>query len=60
MRELVEKNSSPIERLLFYPDLDSIENVWNLVKYYIQNKYLDISQGRKRTRDEIRHIVAEA
>ena len=60
MRELNGRNVTPIERPPYSPDLNPIENVWNLMKNYIQFKYPDLGEGRQRSQDELRDIVKES
>ena len=42
------------------PDLNPIENVWSMMKYYIQERYPEFEQTRQRNREEVRSIVLEA
>ncbi|KAI1000433.1 hypothetical protein K3495_g7761 [Podosphaera aphanis] len=42
------------------PDLNPIENVWSMMKYYIQERYPELEQRRQRNREEVRSIVLEA
>ncbi|KAI0993050.1 hypothetical protein K3495_g15134 [Podosphaera aphanis] len=42
------------------PDINPIENVWNMMKYYIQERYPEFEQRRQRNREEVRSIVLEA
>ncbi|KAI1001156.1 hypothetical protein K3495_g7043 [Podosphaera aphanis] len=42
------------------PDLNPIENVWSMMKYYIQEWYPEFDQTRQRNREEVRSIVLEA
>ena len=42
------------------PDLNPIENVWSMMKYYIQERYSEFEQTRQRNREEVRSIVLEA
>ncbi|KAI0992976.1 hypothetical protein K3495_g15208, partial [Podosphaera aphanis] len=42
------------------PDLNLIENVWSMIKYYIQERYPEFERMRQRNRAEIRPIVLEA
>ncbi|KAI0993934.1 hypothetical protein K3495_g14250 [Podosphaera aphanis] len=42
------------------PDLNPIENVWSMMKYYIQERYPEFERMRQRNRAEIRPIVLEA
>lgn len=44
----------------YSPDLNPIEQVWNMTKNYIQVKYPELSGGRQRSRNELRQIVKEA
>ena len=60
MREFNERNVTPIEWPPYSPDLNPIENVWNLMKNYIQFKYPDLGEGRQRSQDELRDIVKES
>ncbi|KAI0994195.1 hypothetical protein K3495_g13987 [Podosphaera aphanis] len=41
-------------------DLNPIENVWSMMKYYIQERYTEFERMRQRKRAEIRPIVLEA
>ena len=58
--ELRERGISTIEWPPCSPDLNPIESVWNKMKYFIQDKYLDLGEGRQRSSREIREIVDEA
>ncbi|KAI0996623.1 hypothetical protein K3495_g11560 [Podosphaera aphanis] len=60
MRELSERKITPIEWLPYSPDLNSIENVWNMMKNYIQFKYPDLGEERQRSQNELRDIVKES
>lgn len=60
IRELNERNISPVEWPPFSPDLNPIENVWKLMKDFVQNKYPDLGQGKQRSEEEIRRIIKEA
>ncbi|KAI1006439.1 hypothetical protein K3495_g1786 [Podosphaera aphanis] len=60
MRELSERKITPIEWPPYSPDLKPIENVWNMMKNYIQFKYPDLGEGRQRSQDELRDIVKES
>ena len=63
MRELNERNVTPIEWPPYSPDSpdrNPIENVWNLMKNYIQFKYPDWGEGRQRSQDELGDIVKES
>ncbi|KAI0996257.1 hypothetical protein K3495_g11922 [Podosphaera aphanis] len=60
MRELNETKITPIEWPSYSPDLNPIENVWNMMKSYIQFKYPDLGEGRQRSQDELRDIVKES
>ncbi|KAI0994489.1 hypothetical protein K3495_g13693 [Podosphaera aphanis] len=42
------------------PDLNPIENVWSMMKYYIEERYPELERTRQRNRAEIRPIVLEA
>ncbi|KAI0994828.1 hypothetical protein K3495_g13354 [Podosphaera aphanis] len=42
------------------PDINPIENVWSMMKYYIQERYPELEQRRQRNRKEVRSIVLEA
>ncbi|KAI1001794.1 hypothetical protein K3495_g6409 [Podosphaera aphanis] len=41
-------------------DLNPIENVCSMMKYYIQERYPEFEQRRQRNREEVRSIVLEA
>ena len=41
------------------PDLNPIENLWSMMKYYIQERYPEFEQKRQRNREEVRSIVLE-
>ena len=43
-----------------FPDLKPIENVWSMMKYYIQEQYPEFEQRRHRNREEVHSIVLEA
>ena len=58
--ELRERGISTIEWPPCSPDLNPIESVWNKMKCFIQDKYPDLGEGRKRSSHEIREIVEEA
>ena len=60
LQEFGERGISPIEWPPYSPDLNPIENVWNLMKNYIQAKYPDLGGGRQRSQDQLREIVKEA
>ena len=60
LRELSERQITPIEWLPYSPDLNPIENVWNMMKDYIQFTYPDLGEGRQRSQDELRDIVKES
>lgn len=47
-------------RPAYSPNLNFIENVWTMMKYYIQEQQLDFEQRRQRKRAKIRPIVLEA
>ncbi|KAI0991639.1 hypothetical protein K3495_g16548 [Podosphaera aphanis] len=59
-RELSERKITPIEWPPYSSDLNPIENVWNMIKNYIQFKYPDLGEGRQRSQDEVRDIVKES
>ncbi|KAI0993935.1 hypothetical protein K3495_g14248 [Podosphaera aphanis] len=59
-RELSERNIVPLEWPPFSPDLNLIENVWDMMKNYIQYKYPDMIERGRRTEEETRLIVREA
>ncbi|KAI0994693.1 hypothetical protein K3495_g13488 [Podosphaera aphanis] len=42
------------------PDSNPIENVWSMMKYYLQERYPEFEQRRQRNREEVRSIVLEA
>ena len=44
----------------YSPDLNPIENVWSMMKYYIQERYPEFERTRQRNRAEIRPIELEA
>ena len=44
----------------FSPDLNPIENIWGMMKTYIQDRYGDVLDGRQRRREQVRPIVLEA
>ena len=58
--ELRARGISTIEWPPCSPDLNPIESVWNQIKYFIQDKYPDLGEGRQRSSREIREIVEEA
>ncbi|KAI1000535.1 hypothetical protein K3495_g7657 [Podosphaera aphanis] len=60
MRELSERQITPIEWPPYSLDLNPIENVWNMMKNYIQFKYPDLGEGRQRSQDELRDMVKES
>ena len=60
LRELSERQITLIEWPPYSPDLNPIENVWNMMKNYIQFKYPDLGEGRQRSQDELRDIVKES
>ena len=60
LREPSERKISPIEWPPCSPDLNPIENVWKMMKNYIQFKYPDLGEGRQRSQDELRDIVKES
>ncbi|KAI0994835.1 hypothetical protein K3495_g13347 [Podosphaera aphanis] len=60
MRELSKRKITPIEWPPYSPDPNPIENVWNMMKNYIQFKYLDLGEERQRSQDELRDIVKES
>ncbi|KAI0997312.1 hypothetical protein K3495_g10874 [Podosphaera aphanis] len=60
MRELSERKICPIEWPPYSPDLNPIENVWNMMKSYLQFKYPDLGEGRQQSQDELRDIVKES
>ncbi|KAI1005100.1 hypothetical protein K3495_g3115 [Podosphaera aphanis] len=60
MRELSERKTTLIEWPPYSLDPNPIENVWNLIKNYIQFKYPDLGEGRQRSQDELRDIVKES
>ncbi|KAI0994126.1 hypothetical protein K3495_g14057 [Podosphaera aphanis] len=41
------------------PDLNPIENVWSMMKYYIQEWYPEFEQRRQQNKEEVRSIVIE-
>ncbi|KAI1007403.1 hypothetical protein K3495_g806 [Podosphaera aphanis] len=60
-REYLEANGVvPMAWLLFSPDLNPIENVWILIKTYIQDHHGDSISTRQRSRAQVRLIVLEA
>ncbi|KAI0998219.1 hypothetical protein K3495_g9975 [Podosphaera aphanis] len=60
LRELSERQITPIEWPPYSPDFNPIENVWNMMENYIQFKYPDLGEGRQRSQDELRDIVKES
>ena len=58
--ELRARGISTIEWPPSSPDLNPIESVWNQMKYFIKDKYLDLGEGRQRSSLEIRVTVEEA
>ena len=58
--ELRARGISTIEWPPCSPDLNPIESVWNQMKYFIEDKYPDLGEGRQRSSREIREIVEEA
>ena len=61
VREYLEANGIiPMAWPPCSPCLNSIENIWGLMKTYIKDRYGDSDQGRQRRRAEIRPIVLEA
>lgn len=60
MRELSERKITPIEWPPYSPDLIPIQNVWSMMKDYIQFKYPHLGEGRQRSQDELRDIVKES
>ncbi|KAI0993849.1 hypothetical protein K3495_g14335 [Podosphaera aphanis] len=59
MRELNERQITSIKWPPYSPDLNPIENVWNMMKNYIQLKYPDLGEGGQRSQDELRDMVKE-
>ncbi|KAI1003891.1 hypothetical protein K3495_g4318 [Podosphaera aphanis] len=60
MREFSERKITPIKWPPYSPDFNPIENVWNMMKNYIQFKYPDLGEGRQRSQDKVRDIVKES
>ena len=58
--ELKQWNISPIFWPPNSPDLNPIENVWDMMKGYIQLNYPSLGGGKQRTHDALRSIVKEA
>lgn len=58
--ELKQRNISPIFWPPNSPDLNPIENVWDMMKGYIQFNYPSLGGGKQRTHDALRSIVKEA
>lgn len=44
----------------YSPELNPIENVWNLMKNLKTHNYLDLLYGKERSYDELRIIIQEA
>ncbi|KAI0997542.1 hypothetical protein K3495_g10646 [Podosphaera aphanis] len=60
MRELSDRQITPIEWPPYSPDLNPMEKVENMMKNNIQFKYPDLGEGRQRSQDELRDIVKES
>ncbi|RKF56566.1 hypothetical protein GcM3_194030, partial [Golovinomyces cichoracearum] len=42
------------------PDLNPIEAVWDMIKYYIQQIYYSVGGGKRRSQNSLRKIIKEA
>ena len=58
--ELRARGISTIEWPPCSPDLNPLESVWNKMKFFIQDKYPDLGEGRQQSSREILEIDEEA
>lgn len=60
MSHLRSYDIEPIPWPAFSPDLNPIEAVWSMMKSYINARYPELGQGRRRSGSQVREIVEEA
>lgn len=58
--ELSEIWIFPMTWPAYSPDLNQIDNIWNLLKDFIERNYPDPPDGKERSHDELHTIVTEA
>lgn len=57
---LKQKNIALINWPVYFPNLKPMEDIWSLMKDFIENKYPDLPGDKERTQDELRMIFKEA
>lgn len=51
---------TPIQWLAYSLYLNPVDSVWNIMKYYIQQNYIDLGYGKQQSEDELGDIVNKA